>query len=137
MNQEDIKKIENSLKIKLPEFYKKTIQSYPFPKESFANEFLLPDEKNTIIENNDSTIIDKKNIFVVGSDGGEEYYYINLTKETSEVYLFDLEEKKSKVKSPNWDKYLNYISKTLKEIEEDEHQEKERKKNKKWWQFWI
>ncbi len=141
MNLEDLKKIGNSIGITLPDYYKSTMLNYPFPKDSFADEFMLVNNPGAVIENNDKSLIEAidKGVkpFSIGSDGGEELYYVDLNKEKSEVFVYYLETQKSEIQSKTWNDYLEDIKKTLKEIEEDEKAMEERKKNKNWWQFWI
>lgn len=142
MNMNELEKIEKILKIKLPIFYKHTVLNYPFKKDSFADECLLPNDVNLVIKNNAGSFIKmimKQDImpFVIGCDGGEEVYYLNLNKETSEIFVSSCETNRSEVKFKSWDEYLKNIEKALKEIDEDERLIQERKKNKKWWQFWF
>ena len=115
--------------------------NYPFPKDSFADEFMLVNNPGAVIGNNDKALIETidKGVkpFFIGSDGGEKLYYVDLNTKKSEVFVYYLETQKSKMQSKTWNNYLEDIKKTLKEIEEDERAMEERKKNKKWWQFWI
>ena len=139
MNKSELTKIEKELNISLPAYYKDIMLNYPFSEESFANEFLLPNDIEHVIEmNKENELVDKsENPFFVGSDGGEEYYFIKTKSINSSVYVFDLEKGKHSMKADSFQVYLNQIDETLKEIEADEKAEIERKKNKKWWQFWI
>ncbi len=137
MNPGEVKYIEDSLGIKLPDYYKSTILQYPYPKDSFADEFLLPNNPDVVVENNNDCLIeDTKDAtpFIIGNDGGEELYYINVKDKKSNIYVYYLEIKKSEVKSDTWPDYLREIDENLKEIEDDE---RVLEKNKKWWQLWI
>ncbi|MFC3811433.1 hypothetical protein [Lacihabitans lacunae] len=137
MNQADINAIQEKLGIELPTFYVETMLNYPFPKDSFGEEFMLPNSPDILLDCN-GVFSKEDKCFAVGSDGGEFLYYIKLNgKET--VYVFDLEKSDvhNSIEAHSWKAYLKKIKKVQKEIEEDERQEAERKKNKKWWQFWI
>jgi len=138
MKESDIRKIESALDVPLPEFYRVTMLTYPFPADSFANEFLLPNDPKTILEYNQHSGeypgIGKP--FVIGSDGGEEMYYVDLAADSSQVFTFDIETGKHTPKAADWTMYLSQIEADLKEIKGDETVEQERKANKKCWEFW-
>ncbi|QEN07311.1 hypothetical protein EXM22_04650 [Oceanispirochaeta crateris] len=134
MNKSDILKIENNLKMKLPKFYKDTILNYPFERGSFAEEFMLLNKLETLLELN----VDQKHLeekFYIGSDGGEELYSIKYCDDS--VYLYDLDLNEERLYTKDWKSFLDKIDMTIKEIKEDERLMKERKENKKWWQFWL
>ena len=138
MKESDIRKIESALNVTLPEFYRATMLTYPFPANSFANEFLLPNDPIPILEYNQHSGeypgIGK--LFVIGSDGGEEMYYVDLAADSSQVFTFDMEIGKHTPKAADWTKYLRQIETDLKEIKGDEKAGQERKANKKCWEFW-
>ncbi|MCO4781747.1 MAG: SMI1/KNR4 family protein [Candidatus Cloacimonetes bacterium] len=104
-----IEQIEDSLNINLPVFYKNTLLNYPFTLHSFSHEFMLVNDLEIILSYNQLDflkIINKPNCFVIGSDGGEEYYYI-LLNDNDTVYTYSLETKKSEIYSNNWTDYIN------------------------------
>jgi len=137
MKESDIRKIESALNVTLPEFYRATMLTYPFPADSFANEFLLPSDPKSILGHNQHSgeypVIGKP--FVIGSDGGEEMYFVDLATDSSQVFTFDIETGKHTTKAADWTMYLRQIEADLKEIKGDEKLEQERKANKKWWGF--
>ena len=126
---------EKELGIVLPSYYKDTLENYPFPIDSFANECLLPLDISFLIQDNLEYISNNK--LIVGGDGGEELYLIKINSSLSEVYVFDFEIGDITKVHENWKEFLETIHKTLAEIEEDEKYQENRKANKKWWQFWI
>ncbi|MHC4118417.1 MAG: SMI1/KNR4 family protein [Planctomycetota bacterium] len=138
MTESEINKIEASFNLTLPEFYKSTVLNYPFPPDSFADEFVLLNTPQSILEYNQDRgeYSDTGEPFVIGSDGGEEIYYLDLASDSSQVFTFDMETGKHHVKAKDWSDYLSQIEADLKEIEQDERAEQERKANKKWWEFW-
>jgi len=138
MTESDISKIESSLNVKLPEFYRRTMLSYPFPVDSFAEEFLLTNDTESVLESNQhpSEYEGIGRPFLVGSDGGEEIYFVDLAVNSSQVFTYEMETGKHVEKAKDWGEYLSQIESDLKEIEDDEKAERERKANKKWWEFW-
>lgn len=138
MTEEELTQIESHLGLKLPEFYRSTMLNYPFPVNSFADEFLLTNYLEQVLELNHQPVecsgIGRP--FLVGSDGGEELYYIDLQNLESPVYTLQLETGKHFQKAENWTQYLHRIEADLKEIEDDEQREQERKASKRWWEFW-
>ena len=138
MNESEIKKIEASLGFSLPEFYKSTMLIYPFPTDSFADEFLLPNNSLTIIEYNQPPCehTDIGQPFVLGSDGGEELYFIDVSSGLSQVFVFDIETGEHNLKAKNWQDYLSIIEADSKNIAQEEKTEKERKSKKRGWEFW-
>lgn len=137
MIQSDIDTIQEKLGIDLPSFYIDTMLTYPFPKNSFGEEFMLTNSVEILLDCN--VVFSKEDkCFAVGTDGGEFIYYIKLNGEET-VYIFDMEKSDShnSVEASSWKIYLESITKVHQEIEDDERLEAERKKYKKWWQFWI
>lgn len=138
MNSADLQEIELELGITLPEFYKNTMLAYPFPEDSFADEFLLATCKDYILKmNSPNNIRPYESAYFIGSDGGESEYFIGLAGKGSEVYEFSVETSKFNEHSADWDSFLADIRNTLEEIERDEKHMAQLRANKKWWQFWI
>jgi hypothetical protein len=137
MKSLDIKHIETKLGIKLPQFYVSTMLNYPFDENSWGTEFQLCDDFNYILDIN-GIFKSTDECFVIGSDGGEYYYFIKLNKE-DKVYIFDLENSPAHLSTAaeSWDEYLTQIEKVDFDIKQEELEIMEKKKNKKWWQFWI
>ncbi|MDZ4241573.1 MAG: hypothetical protein U1D99_01980, partial [Candidatus Omnitrophota bacterium] len=52
MNIHDLEEIEKSLKVRLPDDYKQTMLQYPFERDSYAAECLLPDDADVVIGHN-------------------------------------------------------------------------------------
>ena len=138
MTTDDIKSIETALGITLPEYYRATMLAYPFPADSFADEFLLPNSPAPVLANNQEPgeYPGIGRAFMIGGDGGEETYFIDVASGNSQVYVYDMETGKHVVRATEWTQYLDQVATTLREIEEDERAEVERKANRKWWEFW-
>ncbi|MEQ8685654.1 MAG: hypothetical protein RIE86_10185 [Imperialibacter sp.] len=133
----EIDSIERQLKIKLPDYYVKTMLDYPFPADSFAAELSLCTNVKSILDNN-CVFQPAERSFAVGSDGGEFIYYVKLDGE-EKVYIYDFERSHvhNSVEADTWAGFLHSLSLQEEELNKDELLEEKRKRNKKWWQFWI
>ena len=99
MELKDIYKIENELKIKLPESYKSVMQCHPFEdnKKEPNITFCLINNVDEIIKENKEIQKEgflgtpwKANLFVIGKDGAGNYYYINLNERiNNKVFVTD------------------------------------------------
>lgn len=122
MTTDDIRQIEIAIDAALPAFYTATMLTYPFPKDSFSDEFLLMNDLEVLLrENSRSTKypgIGKA--FLIGGDGGEEVYFIDTASRLSQVFVYDMEKGAHTVKARDWSEYLQQVQKTLHEIEADE-----------------
>ncbi len=121
--REDIDKIEKLLGIVLPNYYKSTIMNYPFPKNSLADDCLLLYDPELIIKNNDSSFLEiiitpKIKPFCIGTDGGEEVYYIDLNCEETKVFAYSRETGKSEIYTTSLADYIKKIEEIIKEVEE-------------------
>lgn len=105
--------LEKRLNIKLPSSYSQVIEKYPFPKDSFATEIFSNDEEYLIDLNNKTywSHINFNEIepFFIGSDGGEETYFIDIKDSNTPVYLYDIEKDKYYKKSDSIKDFLRYI----------------------------
>jgi hypothetical protein len=150
MNESDITKIESELKINLPDSYRKVLRDYPFEEDSFGYMCMLSNDIMTIIASNKTPSMHalihiknianhpqkNKNYFWIGSDGGEEEYYLDISHEFGAIYEYDLETGKITEYAQNLNRYIEQIHEIDREIYEDERKEKERRRNAKWWEFW-
>jgi hypothetical protein len=138
MTESDLKKIEAELKLELPEFYRATMLDYPFAQESIAAEFMLLNDPYPILDYNCEFVecAEIAKPFVVGGDGGEETYLIDLESDGSAVFGFDVETGRVSTKATDWQAYLACVRDEIAEVEADEQLEQARRAGKKWWQFW-
>jgi hypothetical protein len=138
MTEADLRQIEARLGFPLPAAFQSTVLSYPFPADSFADEFMLPSQAGEVVNMNVDGVptagIDRP--LFVGSDGGEERYFVDAGRTASPVYVYELETGRHRVLVDSWGKYLDHIRDTLAEIAADEDREKQRKLTKRWWEFW-
>ena len=138
MTEAELRLIEERLGYSLPEEYNSTVLNYPFAADSFANEFMLLDNVDAVVELNEAgvEIGDVERPFFVGSDGGEEWFFIDASKEESPVFVFQLESGKHHIRAGTWGGYLEEIRTAHAEIEADEEAARQRKLTKQWWEFW-
>ncbi len=138
MTDQELQAIEKHIGYSLPEYYRATSSNYPFPLDSFADEFMLLNAPEVIIELNSAEIsppgIGKP--FFIGSDGGEESYFVDTSKDDSGVFVFGLETGNCHLLVPSWTAFLDHIRAEHAEIAADEEVMRQCKLNKKWWEFW-
>jgi hypothetical protein len=139
MTESDLQQIEKHVRFTLPASYRATLLRYPFEAGSFADEFMLPNRPQQVIELSGSDFSSPEigQPFFIGSDGGEECYFLDASKTNSGVFVFKLETGKHSLFSSTWTAYLDHIRAIHTEIAADEEAERQRKQNKKWWQFWL
>ncbi len=138
MTDQDFKSIEAHIGFPLPVSYRATLSSYPFDRDSFAAEFMLPNAPKVVIELN-GTEISCSGIgrpFFIGDDGGDEKFFVDASNDDSGVFVFELETGKHRPLVPTWTAFLNHIRAQHAEIAADEEAMRQRKLNKKWWEFW-
>ncbi len=138
MTQDEIDEIEGSLSLRLPAGYRGTLLSYPFLAGSFADEFLLLNRAKDLLALNPTRLaisgIEKP--FVIGSDGGEESYFLDAANAEPGVFVFDLETGNHRLLARSLPAYVDYIRTILDEIAADEEDEKRRSTSRRWWEFW-
>lgn len=133
MNTRDIEVLEKELKVTLPETYTMSMLNYPFEEDSFATEFMLLNDRESLGQLNELERADGR--FYIGSDGGEELYFIK--PDNPGVFAYNMEKDRDKPYCESLEEFVEIIAKELLNIQEDERILKEKKENKKWWQFWI
>ena len=138
MTEQDLQALESHLGSPLPAFYRATLSDYPFDPDSCAAEYLLPDNSQFVIELNSSGLLldGVEKPFFIGSDGGEESYFIDASKADSGVYVYDVETGEHRQLVPEWQGFLDHIRSIHAEVAADEEAMRLSKLNKKWWEFW-
>ena len=138
MTDQELQAIEKHTGYSLPEYYCATLSNYPFSSDSFAGEFILPNDQKVIIELNSAAISPSKirKPFFIGSDGGEEWFFVDTSKDDSGVFVFELETGNHRLLVPTWTAFLEHIDAEHAAIAADEEVMRQCKLNKKWWEFW-
>ena len=138
MTDADLGDIEARLGFPLPAAFRSTVLSYPFSPGSFADEFMLPNRSRDVMDLNEIgvAIVGVERPFFIGSDGGEERYFVDASRSESPVYVFELETGHHRVLVASWADYLDHIRDTDAEIAADEAVAKQRELTSRWWKFW-
>lgn len=138
MTEGELQQIEDHVGFALPAYYRDTMLHYPFEPGSFADELMLPNCPEAVIDLNDTPFLENSDMLplCVGVDGGEERYFIDASRPNSRVFVFDLETGKHRPFESTWASYLHHIRAVLRELKEDEEAERLRNQSKKWWRFW-
>lgn len=144
MNSTDIREIQRELGIALPRSYVETVCPYPFPQDYWLEEILFGDAKSIIEINRDwrntcwRTEHWKDFHFVIGHDGGECCYYIDLRLDDSPVYTISLEDGEfSLIEEATT--LRDFVAQSLLDHEAalaEERQRQARRGSRSWWQFW-
>ena len=129
MTEQDIEVIEKRMGFTLPASYRATVLSYPFEPDSFADEFMMPNRLDAVIDLSgvefSSPEIGKP--FFIGSDGGEEVYFVDASKPDSGVFVYEMETGKHRSLVPTWAAYVDHIRTIHAEIAADEEADRQRK----------
>ena len=145
MHADELATLERSLQVTLPADVRATFVTPPFGPESHVAKvgLLITDaarlhELNTL---NRRTVLEggpwPATAFVIGEDGGETTYVLDLSRQPAVVQEFSLETGRFTDHSSSWAAWLVDLADSERELAADEAFEHERYANKKWWQFWI
>jgi hypothetical protein len=144
----DIERVEQSLSLKLPAEYRQLLVDYPFSNDSFATDCMVIRDADALINANrgpnshfmihhrKGRWAPQKNHFLIGSDGGEEQYYLDLNDPQCRVLKFDLETGELSPYANGIAEYKAKVYEVDREVEEDEKRAAERRRNARWWEFW-
>ena len=138
MTTADLDRIEAELSVSLPAAYRTVMLDHPLPPDSFGAEFMLPDDAETLIElNRAGVVLDGVAApFFIGSDGGEEWYFVDLSAPASGVFMHRLETGGHERLDADLDGYLARIRAMEAEMAAEEQAAAERRGTRKWWEFW-
>jgi hypothetical protein len=143
MSPAEFTRIETTLAIQLPIGYRTLMGAYPFAPDSFAAECLLPNDADWLIATNrerasnqwssrDADLLDRRDYLMIGGDGGEEAYLIDLSVTESPVYVYDYETGEVHQRATGLREFVAQCQASDEEIRRDE----EEMKRRRWWQFW-
>jgi hypothetical protein len=148
MTVTDIQRVEQALLIKLPRDYQQLLLDYPFSDDSFATACMVINDADALIKINSGRDVHfqthhrkgrwtpQKNHFMIGNDGGEEQYYLDLDDPASLVLRFDLETGELSRYAQGIQDFKAKIDQVDRDIEEEEKRTAERRRSAKWWQLW-
>jgi hypothetical protein len=144
MDAADFAKIEGTLRISLPAWYKSTLISYPFPSEE-SELFASADE---VIRRNEDYRKEgwfdfpwPAAFFILGEDGCGNVYFAHLEGADQRIFIADhdggpepkKEELEDMVSSGSLDAHIRQTF----EIQKKADELALARSKKKWWQFWL
>ena len=151
---ESILRIEEELKVVLPDGYKAVLLAYPFGPDSasyvdyFQDDLL--DDAEALIERNQGHRASgyfgqhwPDHYFTIGSDSLDNDYFLDLNEPISAVYLANHErtaradQLEFEEKAANLAAFVEWLKAQAAEFQREERQVAERRQNRKWWQFWL
>ncbi len=147
MTLADIQRVEQALAIKLPGDYQHLLLDYPFTEDSFATTCMVIHDANALLKLNSGPDVQflshhrkgrwspQKNHFLIGNDGGEVRYYLDLNDPNCSVLKFDLETGELSLYAHGIEDYKAKIDQLDRQIEEDRKRPREKEPSAKWWQF--
>ena len=147
MNEGDIQRIESELGVSLPQSYKAVQLSYPFGPSSFGSLCMLVDNADAIIDMNKGPGLHELmhgeagaprdgTYLMIGNDGGEEEYFLDISQADGPVMVFDLESGELSEFARDIKHYVDRVHEIDAEIDTQEREAEERRRNAKWWEFW-
>jgi hypothetical protein len=144
----NIQRIEQALSVKLPEQYSQLLVDYPFSEDSFGTTCMVIRDADALIDLNrgrsahfmihhrEGRWVPQKNHFMIGSDGGEEQFYLDLDDPGGAVLKFDLETGELTPYARDIAEFKERIYQIDRDIDADEKRAEERRRNARWWEFW-
>ena len=139
MTEQDIQESRNAWDLHSQRLIVPQFSATPFEPDSFADEVMLPNRLDAVIDLSGAKFSSPEigKSFFIGSDGGEEMYFVDASKPDSGVLVYEMKTGKHRSLVPTCAAYLDHIHTIHAEIVADEEADWQRKLNKKWWQFWI
>lgn len=131
--------LEEELSISLPEQYKSALHEYPFPADSVGQEMLVSDAGWLLRRNRSDSRASiggkrpkhplpslSEGLFLIGTDGSELEYYLQLNGRTDAVMQYDLETHRSSEFAATFSQYLEKIRQIDAEMRAEEARGEER-----------
>jgi hypothetical protein len=145
MRADELDALERSLHITLPSEVRATLLAPPFgPSSDVIDIGLLETDAARLQELNEGhrgTVLPTgpwpHTAFVLGENGGEAAYVLDLSRVPAVIQEFSFETKAFTDHAPTWAAWLDRLAETERELQADEAFEQERYRTRKWWQFWI
>jgi hypothetical protein len=135
MTNAELLRIEEELGFELPLFYKTTMATHPFPRESAEHEPMLLDDPQEILDLNRGGLemAGIECVFFVGTDGDQKLYFVDAVEPLSPVYCCEGEVDYHKIQAWSWARYLTQIHQARRE--QDAGMVKAGSRGTKWWPF--
>jgi hypothetical protein len=143
MNTADFSSIEESLRLRVPEWYRAALEVYPFPKEEpelFGNAQEVINQNQEYRKTGWFGFSWPATFFIIGEDGCGNLYFIDLGVSDRRVFIADhdggpepkKETLEEMVSSPSLEAHIKETFENQKGIEAMAIA----RGTKKWWQFW-
>jgi hypothetical protein len=146
MTQDEIQVIERTLSIDLPAAYVDVMCPYLFAPGSSLAEYALPDSKEWLIQMNEGLRANGWNgaawphhFFVIGHDGGECCYFVDISQDDNEVYIISKEDcaiEEATVYALTLKAFVDAELEADEDLEESLRRKELRRDAKKWWELW-
>ena len=146
MTPKDIQEIESAFSIALPRAYVDAVCPYSFPPESSLANYALLDSKDWLIRLNQELRTNgwkgvnwPQHYFVIGYDGGECYYFVDVRQADTEVNIIskegcDIED--AEVYAPTLTDFVDADLEADEEFDEAVRKDESPRETKEWWELW-
>ena len=139
MTRADLDRLEEVLGAPLPTDLRDLYLSYPFGSDSWAAQLAMPDDAERVIRDNsdrawlvDLGVTCADDCFLIGSDGGETVYFVNLKEPRTRIFAGNLETGSFAREATSLDEWLAQI----RSVDDELAQDAAAMSQKRWWQFW-
>lgn len=146
MTPKDIQEIETTFSIALPQAYVDAICPYSFPSESSLANYAMLDSKEWLVELNQRLRTNGWNgadwpqhYFVIGYDGGECYYFLDVSQNDTKVFIISKEGcdiGDAEVYAPTLTDFIDADLEADEEIDDAVHRDDSHRESKEWWELW-
>ena len=144
MHATDLQRIEQALGLALPAAYRAAMLAYPFPPTHEAAELWMPDDAALVIEMNRPGAERRlagtpwpSHLVVIGSDGGEEDFVVDVREAAAPVLAHERESGEVRALAPDFAAWLAMLREWQEEIDRDDAAMRSASRRRRWWQFWI
>lgn len=144
MRADDLDRIEAALGIRLPPDYRALMLDYPFRPDPDSTSLWLLDDPEAVVEETlrmraapPSGAPRPLDLVHIGGDGGEELYFLDVSREPAPVLAWDLETGELARRAADLPTWVDELRRELRSIEADEEAMAARARGRRWWQFWI
>jgi hypothetical protein len=143
MTAADFTRITETLQVRLPEWYRSTLEAYPFPTaepELFASADEVIQQNQEYRKSGWFDFPWPSSFFVIGEDGCGNLYFVHLAADERRIFIADHdggpEPKKEKLDEMVSSDSLEAHIKETAEIQKRSKVIAAARAERKWWQFW-
>lgn len=143
MTETDLDRIEAALRVRLPPEYRATLLDYPLPPDPDSSGLWLVDDATDVIESTRHFRVSppasgnwSDNYLYLGSDGGEEAYFLDLGRTPATVLTYEHETGRLRSEAPDLATWIQTLRVAFTEVQDDARSMAARRRDKPWWAFW-